>query len=78
MQKLELGNYDKALNYYVSANDYINDFTTPYFMMKQAFVHELNEDYNSTLNIYESIKENYSQSKEGLSIDKYISSTSNK
>ena len=77
--KLELGESDEALNYYVSAaNDYINDFTTPYFMMKQAFVHELNEDYNSALNIYKSIKENYSQSKEGLSIDKYISSASNK
>ena len=76
---LELGNYDKALNYYVSAaNDYVNDFTTPYFMMKQAFVHELNEDYNSALKIYESIKEKYSQSKEGLSIDKYISSASNR
>ena len=76
---LELGNYDKALNYYISAaNDYVNDFTTPYFMMKQAFVHELNEDYNSALKIYESIKEKYSQSKEGLSIDKYISSASNR
>ena len=76
---LELGNYDKALNYYVSAaNDYVNDFTTPYFMMKQAFVHEINEDYNSALKIYESIKEKYSQSKEGLSIDKYISSSTDK
>ena len=76
---LELGNYEKALNYYVSAaNDYVNDFTTPYFMMKQAFVHELNEDYNSALKIYESIKVKYSQSKEGLSIDKYISSASNR
>ena len=76
---LELGNYDKALNYYVSAaNDYVNDFTTPYFMMKQAFVHEINEDYNSALKIYESIKLKYSQSKEGLSIDKYISSASNR
>ena len=42
-------------------------------MMKQAFVHELNEDYNSALNIYESIKKNYPQSNEGLIIDKYIS-----
>ena len=76
---LELGNYDKALNYYISAaNDYVNDFTTPYFMMKQAFIHELNEDYNSALKIYESIKEKYSQSREGLSIDKYISSASNR
>ena len=42
---LELGNITEALNYYVSAStDYTNDFTTPYFMMKQA-VHELNEDY---------------------------------
>ena len=76
---LELGNITEALNYYVSAStDYTNDFTTPYFMMKQAFVHELNEDYNSALNIYKSIKENYPQSKEGLSADKYISSASNR
>lgn len=76
---LELGNSDEALNYYfLAANDYTNDFTTPYFMMKQAFVHELNKDFDSALDIYKSIKENYSQSKEGLSIDKYISSSSNR
>lgn len=76
---LELGNTTEALNYYLLAStDYTNDFTTPYFMMKQAFVHELNEDYNSALNLYESIKEKYPQSKEGLSIDKYISSVSNR
>jgi len=76
---LELGNTTEALNYYeLASTDYTNDFTTPYFMMKQAFVHELNENYNSALNIYESIKENYPQSKEGLSIDKYISSVSNR
>ncbi|MAO71692.1 MAG: tetratricopeptide repeat protein [Flavobacteriales bacterium] len=76
---LELGNTNEALKYYeLASNDYQNDFTTPYFLMKQAFVHELNEDFNLALNIYESIKENYPQSKEGLSIDKYISSASNR
>lgn len=75
----ELGKTDKALEYYISASsDYENNFTTPYFMMKQAFIYELNEDYTSALNIYNSIKEKYPKSKEGISIDKYISSANNR
>ncbi len=76
---LELGNTSEALDFYVSAaSDYVNEFTTPYFMMKQAFVHELNEEFELALEIYNSIKEDYPQSKEGSSIDKYISSASNR
>lgn len=76
---LELGNTSEALDFYVSAaSNYINEFTTPYFMMKQAFVHETNEEFKLALEIYNSIKEDYPQSKEGFSIDKYISSSSNR
>ena len=46
--------------------------------MKQAFVHETNEEFKLALEIYNSIKEEYPQSKEGFSIDKYISSSSNR
>ena len=76
---MELGNVLEALNYYVSAaNDNVNSFTTPYFMMKQAGIHNNNEDYASALEIYNSIKSDYPKSTQALSIDKYISSESNR
>lgn len=76
---MELGNISEALNYYVSAaNDNVNSFTTPYFMMKQAGIHNNNEDYASALDIYNSIKSDYPKSSQSLSIDKYISSESNR
>ena len=75
----ELGNTAEALSYYnTAATEYINDFTTPYFMMKQANIHEGNGDYSSALDLYNSIKSDYPQSKQGQSIDKYISSASNR
>ena len=76
---LELGNTDEAMSFYITAaTDYINDFTTPYFMMKQAHLHEKNENHTAALELYNSIKSDYSQSKEGLDIDKYISSATNR
>ena len=39
----ELGNTEEAMNYYIdAAQENINDFTTPYFMMKQAKLHHEN------------------------------------
>ena len=76
---MELENVSEALNYYISAaNDNVNSFTTPYFMMKQAGIHNNNEDYASALEIYNSIKSDYPKSTQALSIDKYISSESNR
>jgi len=76
---MELENVSEALNYYISAaNDNVNSFTTPYFMMKQAGIHKINEDYASALEIYNSIKSDYPKSTQALSIDKYISSESNR
>ena len=76
---MELGNTSKALaNYKSAAVKNTNDFTTPYFMMKQANIHELNNDYNLALELYNIIKSDYSQSKEALSIEKYISSVANR
>jgi len=75
---LELGNTDIALEMYVdAATDYVNDFTTPYFMMKQAMVHEVNGDYSKSLEIYKIIKADYPNSREGLSIEQYISRAAN-
>jgi len=76
---MELGNTTEAMNFYkLAATDNINDFTTPYFMMKQAHIHEINKDFSSALEIYNTIKSEYSESQEGENIDKYISSASNR
>lgn len=76
---LELGNTSEALSFYESAaSDKKNEFTTPYFLMKQAFVHEKNENYSKALDIYKLIQSEYPDSKEGLDIEKYISSASNR
>ncbi|HJM15957.1 MAG TPA: hypothetical protein QF851_00730 [Flavobacteriales bacterium] len=74
---MELGNTTKAMELYKSAaTDYVNDFTTPYFMMKQAHIHEINKDFSSALEIYETIKADYPESEQGKNIDKYITSAS--
>lgn len=76
---MELGNTNKAMSFYKSAaTDNINSFTTPYFMMKQAKILESNEDFSSALEIYNSIKLDYPESKEGININKYITSSSNR
>ena len=73
----ELGNLDKAMQYYVKASeDYTNNFTTPYFLMKRAQIHEQNQNYELAKDIYITIKKDYPNSKEGLEIDKYIYSIS--
>ena len=76
---MELGNIDEAMSFYKSAaTENVNDFTTPYFMMKQAKILESNKDFSSALEIYNKIKSDYPESKEGTNIDKYISSASNR
>ena len=74
----ELGNMEEALDFYTdAATDYVNDFTTPYFMMKQAMLHETNNDYAKSLEIYKTIKSDYFSSREGQDIERYISRASN-
>ena len=76
---LELGNTSEALNFYeLAASNKRNEFTTPYFLMKQAFIHEKNENYSKALDIYKSIQSEYPNSREGTDIEKYISSASNR
>ena len=76
---LELGNTSEALEFYeLAATNKQNEFTTPYFLMKQAFIHEKNENYSKALDIYKSIQSEYPNSREGTDIEKYISSASNR
>ena len=76
---LELEENNKALKYYEKAtenND--NEFTTPRYLMKQANVLEMDGDYISALEIYNHIKEDYSNSQIAKDIDKYIVRASNR
>ena len=76
---LELDDNEKALKYYQKATDNDdNDFTTPRYLLKQAFVLEMNEEYEDALELYNRIKDDYSKSQIGLEIDKYIARASNR
>ena len=77
--KMELGDTTESMNFYKSAaTDNANSFTTPYFMMKQARIHEFKKEFTLSLEIYNTIKSDYPESKEGINIDKYITSASNR
>ena len=76
---LELEENSKALKYYEKAvenND--NEFTTPRYLMKQANILEMGEEFEEALEIYNQIKEDYSKSKIAQDIDKYIVRASNR
>lgn len=70
---MELGEVDKALNYYNSAVEHSdNDLTAPIYLMKAARTHEEVGDYNEALDLYKRIQNDYSNSNEGRLIEKYI------
>lgn len=70
---LELNDNQNALDYYLkAANDRDNDFTTPMFLMKAAWVYELNNDYAKALECYNKIKTEHFRSYEAQEVEKYI------
>ncbi len=70
---LELNDNTNALVYYMKAVDaQSNDFTAPMFLMKAAWVHELNGDYTKALELYTKIKKEHFKSFEARDVDKYI------
>ena len=76
---LELDDSNQALSYYNKAiNNSANKFTTPRYMLKKAFILEDNNNFNDALEIYNKIKMDYPDSREGNGIDKYISRSSNR
>ncbi|MEZ4937378.1 MAG: tetratricopeptide repeat protein [Crocinitomicaceae bacterium] len=54
-----------------------NPFSTPYFMMKAAAIHETNGDFSKALELYKTIKEEYEKSDFATNIDKYIARAEN-
>ncbi|MFH1321944.1 MAG: tetratricopeptide repeat protein [Bacteroidota bacterium] len=70
---MELGETKDAISYYLqAANDNENKFTTPIYLMKAALAYEDLGKYKKAVSIYESIKENYPETKEGMEVDKYL------
>lgn len=71
---MEKGDVDQAIELYKKAADKSdNDFTAPIFLMKAAGALEDKKDYKGALELYERIRDNYSLSREGQEVEKYIS-----
>jgi len=76
---MELGEQDLALDYFEdAANNSDNDFTAPRFLMKLATVHELQENYDAALELYNIINDDYRDSREGQNVAKYIARAENR
>lgn len=70
---VELGNLDKGAGMYIEAADYAkNSFNTPLFLMKAGEIYELTGKYNEALKVYERIEDQFPESTEGTTIEKYI------
>jgi len=70
---VELGETEKGISKYLEAAEFAaNSFNTPLFLMKAGELHELNGNYQEALKIYERIRDEYPESTEGSSVEKYI------
>ncbi len=70
---VELGNTEKGISKYLEAADYANNsFNTPIFLMKAAELYELSSKYPDALKLYQRIENEYPESTEGMTMDKYI------
>jgi tetratricopeptide (TPR) repeat protein len=70
---VELGQTDKGISLYLKAAEMAgNAFHTPIYLMKAAIMYETNGKFEKALELYEKIKDQYPESTEGRSIDKYI------
>lgn len=70
---VELDNLKDALVFYTKAvNKSENDFTTPIYLMKVAFVHKQNGDFEKVLEAYKRIEKDFPETAEGRQISKYI------
>ena len=70
---VELGDLDKGVSKYIEAADFAkNSFNTPLFLKKAGEIYELKGKYAEALKLYERIENEYPESTEGTTIDKYI------
>jgi len=70
---IELGDTDKGIRLYLEAAEMAdNSFHSPIYLMKAGVAYESEGKFDEALKLYEQIKDMYSESNEGRSIDKYI------
>ena len=70
---MELGETKDALSYDLqAANDKENMFTTPIYLMKAALAYEDLENFKKAIGMYEQIKEDYPDTREGREVEKYL------
>jgi len=70
---MELGDKDKAAEYYLkAANQQVNDLTSPLYLMRAAFVYEELGKFDKAVELYEKIQKEHVKSTEARDIDKYI------
>lgn len=70
----ELGQFDEAIDHYLKAADHSeNDFTTPIYLMKAAQLYEAQTQHKEALRIYERLKTEFPEAREGRDVEKYIS-----
>ena len=71
--KIEMGDKEEGVKYYLEAADMAdNSFHTPIYLMKAGIIYESEARYAEALKLYERIQDEYVESNEGRSIDKYI------
>jgi tetratricopeptide (TPR) repeat protein len=70
---VELGNTEKAIQFYTKAIEKKNDVLSPVYLKKAAAAYESLNNQAKALEMYKKIKDNYPQSSEASDIDKYIS-----
>lgn len=70
---MELGQKDKAIEYYLeAAKQKDNDLTSPLYMMRAALVYEDQGKFDKAVELYEKIQKEHTRSAEARDIDKYI------
>lgn len=70
---LELGQKDKAIEYYLKASEQqVNDLTTPLYLMRAALVYEDQAKFDKAVELYEKIQKEHTRSAEARDIEKYI------
>ena len=70
----EMGKQDEAIDQYLKAAEAAkNDFTTPIYLMKAAMLYESQAKYADALKLYEQLKTDYPEAREGRDVEKYIS-----
>lgn len=70
---MELNDIDNAVSYYEkAAAKNANELTSPVYLFKAGLAYEDSQDYTSAESKYQMIKDNYPDSREAKSIDKYI------